>query len=54
MIKELIQTAILALGSYKLFEILVKWCESFEEKYIQRLVYKVNRELIVRKINKFY
>lgn len=33
MIKELIQTAILALCTYKLFEILVKWCESFIEKY---------------------
>ena len=33
MIKELIQTVVLALGTYKLFEILVKWCESIVEKY---------------------
>ena len=31
MIKELIQTVILALGTYKLFEILIKWWESIEE-----------------------
>lgn len=35
MIRELIQTAILALGSYKLFEILVKWCESLVEKVLK-------------------
>lgn len=33
MIRELIQTVVLALGTYKLFEILVKWCESLVEKY---------------------
>lgn len=33
MIKELIHTVILALGTYKLFEILIKCCESLVEKY---------------------